>query len=142
MGKEIKVLEEWKIDENQYKCPFCSFVTSKKGIGGHVYFKHMEKGQNAIEEIAKDNSIRNKGKTGHPMSLESRKKISEGSEEILDSIRAGYVSYVISTRDVDSINQETDGTIIRRCAVENNVAMFSALETVKVLLDILLKYTM
>ena len=42
MGKEIKVLEEWKIGENQYKCPFCSFVTSKKGIGGHVYFKHTD----------------------------------------------------------------------------------------------------
>lgn len=81
MGKEIKVLEEWKIGENQYKCPFCSFVTSKKGIGGHVYFKHMEKGQNVIKEISKDNSIRNKGKTGHPMSLESRKKISEGMKK-------------------------------------------------------------
>ena len=30
------------------------------------------------------------------------KKISEGSEEILDSIRQGYVSYVINTRDMNS----------------------------------------
>ena len=32
----------------------------------------------------------------------SSKKISEGSEEILDSIRQGYVSYVINTRDISS----------------------------------------
>ena len=71
-----------------------------------------------------------------------KKKISEGSEEILDSIRAGYVSYVISTRDVDSIDQETDGTIIRRCAVENNVPMFTALDTVRVLVDVLEEITL
>ena len=71
-----------------------------------------------------------------------KRKISEGSEEILDSIRAGYVSYVISTRDVDSIDQETDGTIIRRCAVENNVPMFTALDTVRVLVDVLEEITL
>ena len=71
-----------------------------------------------------------------------KKKISEGSEEILDSIRKGYVSYVISTRDIDSLDQETDGTAIRRCAVENNVPMFTALDTVKVLLDVLEEITL
>ena len=69
-------------------------------------------------------------------------KISEGSEEILESIRRGYVNYVISTQELGSHTQETDGFQIRRCAVENNVAMFSALETVKVLLDILEEITL
>jgi len=69
-------------------------------------------------------------------------KISEGSEDILDSIRKGYVNYVISTQEVGSHTQESDGYQIRRCAVENNVAMFSALETVKVLLDILEEITL
>ncbi len=71
-----------------------------------------------------------------------KKKISEGSEEILDSLRKGYVSYVISTRDIDSIDQETDGASIRRCAVENNIPMFTALDTVKVLLDVLEEITL
>jgi len=68
-------------------------------------------------------------------------KISEGSEEILDSLRKGYVNYVISTRDINSIDEQTDGKIIRRCAVENNVTMFSSLDTVKVLLDVLEEIT-
>ena len=71
-----------------------------------------------------------------------KKKLSDGSEEILDSIRKGYVSYVISTRDLDSIDQETDGTAIRRCAVENNIPMFTALDTVRVLLDVLEERTL
>lgn len=69
-------------------------------------------------------------------------KISQGSEEILDSIRHGYVSYVINTRDLHSTSQETDGYLIRRCAVENNVTMFTALDTVRVLLDVLEETTL
>ena len=83
-------------------------------------------------EFLKSNGIRTRIKA----------KISEGSEEILESIRKGYVNYVISTQELGSHTQETDGFQIRRCAVENNVAMFSALETVKVLLDILEEITL
>lgn len=83
-------------------------------------------------EFLKRNGIRTRVKA----------KISEGSEEILESIRKGYVNYVISTQELGSHIEESDGFQIRRCAVENNVAMFSALETVKVLLDILEEITL
>ena len=83
-------------------------------------------------EFLKQNGIRTRAKA----------KISEGSEEILESIRKGYVNYVISTQELGSHTEESDGFQIRRCAVENNVAMFSALETVKVLLDILEEITL
>ena len=63
-------------------------------------------------------------------------------EEILDAIRRGYVTYVISTRDVNSFGQASDGYQIRRAAVENNVTMFTALDTVKVLLDVLEEITL
>lgn len=78
----------------------------------------------------------------HGIRTRIKKKISDGSEEIIESIRKGYVNYVISTRDVDSIDQETDGTIIRRNAVMNNIAMFTALDTVRVLLDVLEERTL
>ncbi len=72
-----------------------------------------------------------------------RKKISEdSSEEILNLIRRGFVTYVISTRDVNSLGEESDGYKIRRAAVENNVTMFTALDTVKVLLDVLEETTL
>lgn len=66
-----------------------------------------------------------------------RRKLSEGSEEILDSIKAGYVSYVINTRAVLSGVHYEDGVAIRRCASQNNVTMLTSLDTVKVLLDVL-----
>ena len=70
------------------------------------------------------------------------RKISEGSEEILESIRAGYVNYIINTRDVHSAGGLSDGREIRQCAVENNTTIFTALDTVKVLLDVLEETTL
>lgn len=72
----------------------------------------------------------------------SLQKISDGSKEILESIRQGYVNYVINTRDMNSSGVLSDGHEIRRCAVENNVTMFTSLDTVKVLLDVLEETTM
>ena len=77
----------------------------------------------------------------HGIRTRIKKKLSEGSEEILDSIRRGYVSYVINTRDISSMSSHTDGYEIRRCAVENNVTIFTALDTVRVLLDVLEEIT-
>lgn len=71
-----------------------------------------------------------------------RKKISEGSTDMLDSIRQGYVTYVINTRDVRSEHRLSDGAQIRQCAVENNVTVFTSLDTVRVLLDVLEEITM
>ena len=71
----------------------------------------------------------------------TRRKLSEGSSEIIDSLRQGHVSYVINTIDVNQHNTRLDGYEIRRTAVENNVTVFTALETVKVLLDVLEEIT-
>lgn len=82
--------------------------------------------------VLKDNGIRTR----------VRGKISEGSDEILESIRAGYVSYVINTRAILSGVHYDDGVEIRRAATENNVTMFTSLDTVRVLLDVLEETTL
>ena len=69
-----------------------------------------------------------------------KKKISEGSEEILESIKKGYVTYVINTAKSNGSLQ--DGKLIRRAAIDNNVPVFTCLDTVKVLLDVLEEITM
>ena len=78
----------------------------------------------------------------HGVRTHAVRKLSEGSEEILDSIRQGYVNYIINTRDMNSSGVLSDGYEIRQCAVENNVTMFTALDTVKVLLDVLEEMTL
>ena len=70
------------------------------------------------------------------------KKISEDGEEIPAAIRQGHIAYVINTRDIGTTGQENDGHMIRQCATENNVTIFTALDTVKVLLDVLEETTL
>jgi len=68
-------------------------------------------------------------------------KISEGSTEILDFIRSGFVAYVINTRAVTSGVHYEDGTLIRRCATENGVTIFTSLDTVKIVTEVLEEMT-
>ena len=65
------------------------------------------------------------------------RKISEGSDEILDEIRTGKVSYVINTRAIFSGVHYDDGVEIRKCAIQNNITMLTSLDTVRALLDVL-----
>jgi len=70
------------------------------------------------------------------------RKISDGSEEILDSIRQGHIAYVLNTKDIGSQGDNSDGWEIRRCATENNVTIFTSLDTVRVVLDVLEETTL
>lgn len=69
-------------------------------------------------------------------------KLSEGSTDIQNELRLGHVSYVINTIDVNQHSTRLDGYGIRRAAVENNVTIFTALQTVRVLLDVLEEITL
>ena len=69
-------------------------------------------------------------------------KISEGDTSILESMRLGYVSYVINTRAIHNTVHTQDGLAIRQCATENNVTIFTSLDTVRVLLDVLEETTL
>ena len=73
----------------------------------------------------------------HGIRTRVRRKLSDGSNEILDSIRAGYVSYILNTRAITSGVHYDDGVAIRRCAVQNGVNMFTSLDTARILLDAL-----
>ena len=67
-------------------------------------------------------------------------KISEGSEEIPEALRQGHIAYVLNTRNPGS--NEDDGRHIRQIATELNVTTFTALDTARVLLDVLEETTL
>ena len=67
-------------------------------------------------------------------------KISNGSDEIPNALRQGHIAYVINTRDPGS--DVNDGQQIRQIATEHNVSLFTALDTVRVLLDVLEETTL
>ena len=78
----------------------------------------------------------------HGIRTKILRKPSEGSSEVLNSIKAGYVSYIINTRAILSGNHYGDGVAIRHCAAQNNVAMLTSLDTVRMLLDVLEEITL
>ena len=67
-------------------------------------------------------------------------KISEGSDEIPNALRQGHIAYVINTKDPSA--SEADGHQIRQISSENNVTLFTSLDTVSVLLDVLEETTL
>ena len=79
----------------------------------------------------------------HGIRTRVRAKLSfDESDEILQALRQGHIAYVINTIDINSGDSHSDGSEIRRAAVENNVTMFTSLDTVKVLLDVLEEITL
>ena len=73
----------------------------------------------------------------HGIRTRAKAKISEGSNDIPDAMRQGHIAYVINTSDLGAMQQQKDGYEIRHLAVENNITMFTSLDTVRVLLDVL-----
>ena len=76
----------------------------------------------------------------HGIRTHALTKISEGSDQIPNALRQGHIAYVINTKDPGS--NEHDGIQIRQLATEHNVTMFTALDTVRVLLDVLEETTL
>ena len=67
-------------------------------------------------------------------------KISDGSNEIPNALRQGHIAYVINTKSLGA--DEHDGLQIRQIATEHNVTLFTALDTIRVLLDVLEETTL
>ena len=77
----------------------------------------------------------------HGIRTHALSKVSDGSDEIPNAMRQGHIAYFINTKDPGS-NAENDGTLLRQIATEYNVTMFTALDTVKALLDVLEETTL
>ena len=70
------------------------------------------------------------------------KKLSEGSDEIVEAIRQGQITYIVNTKAEGATHAQSDGLTIRRCATENNATIFTSLDTVRVVLDVLEEITL
>ncbi len=73
----------------------------------------------------------------HGIRTRALRKISQGADDIPNAIRQGHIAYVINTSNLSSSDEQKDGHEIRALAVETNTTMFTSLDTVKVLLDVL-----
>ena len=78
----------------------------------------------------------------HGIRTHMHNKIGTGSNDIPNAMKQGHIAYVINTSSVGSMNQQKDGFEIRHLAIENNITLFSSLDTVRVLLDVLEEITL
>ena len=76
----------------------------------------------------------------HGIRTHALTKISDGSDEIPNALRQGHIAYFINTKDPGA--NENDGAKLRQIATEYNVTMFTSLDTVKALLDVLEETTL
>ena len=78
----------------------------------------------------------------HGIRTHQHRKIGDDNTDIIDAMKNGRISYVINTSSVGALNQAKDGYAIRHHSIENNITLFSSLDTVKVLLDVLEELTL
>ncbi len=73
----------------------------------------------------------------HGLRVKVLAKLSEGSMEIIDWIKNGYIKYIVNTQSQNNETDNNDGYSIRTNAAVNNITTFTSLDTVKVLLSVL-----
>ncbi|MGN0753856.1 MAG: carbamoyl-phosphate synthase large subunit [Aristaeellaceae bacterium] len=127
-----KALQASGVKMKQYGTVIVTLADEDKAEALPLVRRFYELGFNIEATIGTANFLKQNG-----IRTRIRGKLSEGSDEILHSIRAGYVSYIINTRAILSGVHYEDGVAIRRCAVENGVTIFTSLDTVRILLDVL-----
>ena len=64
-------------------------------------------------------------------------KIGEEGMTVLDVIRKGQAGFVVNTFTATKKDNVTDGFLIRRTAVENNIPCFTSLDTAKAVYRVL-----
>ncbi len=133
----FKALQASGMRLSNYGTVFVTLADEDKEEGLPLVRRFYEMGFNIEATVATAEFLRS-----HGIRTRVLGKISEGSQDIPNAIRSGYVSYVINTRSVYSGVHYADGALIRRCAVENGVTMFTSLDTVRVLLDVLEETTL
>ena len=130
LNEQVRNLNDLEINPTLMK----AYRTSLKVGNDHINFEEViwDREIEPITSFLKANGIRT-----HVL-----KKISEDAEEIAEAIRQGHIAYVINTSDPSSSGVIRDGFEIRKYATENNVTMFTSLDTVRVLLDVLEETTL
>ena len=132
-----KALQASGMRLQNYGTVFVTIADKDKEEALPLIRRFYELGFNVEATPGTANFLKNNGIRTHVI-----QKIETGSNEIQESIRQGHIAYVINTSDVQSTNQLSDGRQIRAWAIESGVTMFTSLDTVRVLLDVLEETTL
>ncbi len=130
-----KALQASGMKLQNYGTVFCTIADKDKEEALPLIRRFYHLGFNIEATVGTAMFLKKNGIRTHALA-----KISDGSDEIPNALRQGHIAYFINTKDPGS--SENDGQKLRQVATEYNVTMFTALDTVKVLLDVLEETTL
>ncbi len=130
-----KALQASGMHLQNYGTVFCTIADKDKAEALPLIRRFYNLGFNIEATVGTAMYLKENGIRTHILT-----KISDGSDEIPEALRQGHIAYVINTKDPGA--PENDGATIRQVATEYNVTMFTALDTVSVLLDVLEETTL
>ena len=130
-----KALQASGMNLQNYGTVFCTIADKDKEEALPLIRRFYQLGFNIEATMGTAMFLKRNGIRTHALG-----KISDGSEEIPNAIRQGHIAYFINTQDPAATSG--DGSKLRQIATEYNVTMFTALDTVKVLLDVLEETTL
>ena len=131
-----KALQASGMHLQNYGTVFCTIADKDKEEALPLIRRFYKLGFNIQGTSGTASFLKNNGIRTHALA-----KISEGSDEIPDALRQGHSAYFINTKDPGS-HDTTDGAQLRQVATEYNVTMFTSLDTVDALLDVLEETTL
>ena len=131
-----KALQAAGMHLQNYGTVFCTIADDDKEEALPLIRRFYQLGFNIEATSGTAAFLKNNGIRTHAL-----RKISEGSNEIPDALRQGHIAYFINTKNPGS-NSESDGAHLRQVATEYNVTMFTSLDTVKALLNVLEETTL
>jgi carbamoyl-phosphate synthase large subunit len=131
-----KALQASGMHLQNYGTVFCTIADKDKEEALPLIRRFYKLGFNIQATSGTAAFLKNNGIRTHELA-----KISEGSDEIPDALRQGHIAYFINTKDPGS-NGNNDGAKLRQVATEYNVTMFTSLDTVDALLDVLEETTL
>jgi carbamoyl-phosphate synthase large subunit len=131
-----KALQASGMHLQNYGTVFCTIADKDKEEALPLISRFYQLGFNIEATVGTAMFLKRHGIRTHALA-----KVSDGSEEIPSALRQGHIAYFINTKDPGS-SSENDGAKLRQIATEYNVTMFTSLDTVKALLDVLEETTL
>ena len=131
-----KALQASGMHLQNYGTVFCTIADKDKEEALPLIRRFYQLGFNIEATVGTAMFLKKNGIRTHALA-----KVSDGSDEIPNALRQGHIAYFINTKDPGA-NTESDGTVLRQIATEYNVTMFTSLDTVKALLDVLEETTL
>ena len=130
-----KALQASGMHLQNYGTVFCTIADKDKEEALPLIRRFYQLGFNIEATVGTAMYLKRNGIRTHALA-----KISDGSDEIPNALRQGHIAYFINTKDPGA--SENDGQKLRQVATEYNVTMFTSLDTVKALLDVLEETTL